>query len=164
MKRFIAFIAFMLPVVAILSTFAGIAYGTRLRQPAPRPQVLAVQEVAPVAPVVVIPTATPRPQSNYASLMRIQLSFCFQAFNGMGNNPDPARVNICAANIREMTPPAEWATAHQTALALADELDAYAADVSIANRDTDPARLDTAIKRIQPIGDMFKQLVDVLPE
>lgn len=159
MKRFILFIVLALPVVAVLSMAAGFIYAGNMRR-VPAAQAAQPAPAATLAPVVTVPAQA----DDYSKLLRIQLSFCFQSFKASASGGSVDGVHICAANIRKMQPPAAWAMAHSTALRLADELDAYASDLQVATRNTDNARMDAAIKRVQPIGEMFKELVNVLPE
>lgn len=162
MKRFILFIILALPVVAILSTAAGFIYASNMRR------VTGTQPItSQPAPVAVVSTSTPaRITPDYASLLRIQLSFCYQDFNAIIDNVKPAAkgLRICADNIRKMTPPAEWATAHATALRLADEFEGYANDYEAGVKNLDASKINAATERVQPIGAMLKELVDVLPE
>jgi hypothetical protein len=163
MKRFILFIALSLPVVAILSTFAGFAYAARLKPAQSMPsQPAQVQTL----PTISAPTAAPVVgQSNYASLMRTQLEFCYGDILGLTTDRYAARgLRICAANIREMQPPAEWATTHATALRLADELQGMADDYETGVRTVDASKIAAAGDRLKTITPMLKELAAVLPD
>ena len=160
MRKFIAFIILSLPVVAILSTFAGFYYAGKIKPAQP------ISQPAQVLNVATIPAPTAAPVRTEASerLLKIQLSFCFDAMRQLasaGRLQDVNGVRICANNLRTMNPPAAY---QADAYALADQFAGFADEYEAGLRNTDPAMIKAAGQRIQPIGETLKRMVATLPE
>jgi hypothetical protein len=161
MRKFIAFILVSLPIVAVLSMSAGFWYAGQFRR-VPASQPAQVQAL----PTIAAPTAAPIiGQRNYASLMRTQLEFCYSDILGLTTDRYAVQgLRICADNIREMQPPAEWATTHATALRLADELQSMADEYETGVQTVDASKIAAAGDRLKTITPMLKELAGVLPE
>lgn len=159
MKKFIALIIVLLPVVAVVSTFAGFYYGGQIKRTA------AVQRVEPVtAELPALPTVAPVRSESSPFLLRVQLSFCFDAMQTLVNKSrieDVNGVRICVDNLRGMNPPAEY---QADTAALVEQFTGFADEYEAAIRDTDAGMLEKAGNRIGVIGGVMERVLKSLPD